>query len=41
MVELAICVMEAVLPKSGTGGSVGGRIGNFCIGSSFAEIECR
>lgn len=36
VVYLAICAMEAVLPKSGTGGSMGGRLGDFAMEEIFS-----
>lgn len=38
VVDLAIVAVKVVLSKSGTGDSVSGRLGNFCYGSSSAEI---
>lgn len=41
VVDLAIVVIEAILLKSCTSGSMSVRHGNYYDGSTFAEIECR
>lgn len=39
MVDLSIFVMEAIMSKSGHGGSIGGGFGNGYKGKSYVEID--